>query len=405
MTGNHILIVDDEPRVAFFLSKSLEHTKQNYNVSIAHSGEEALEILNRSSIDLLVTDLRMPGIDGLELMRWVRASSPHTRTILITAYGNDKVEAEARRLEIYRYITKPFNMDDFTKAVQEALRDVAVSQPGLVVLSDKSFEVIAQHLEDLSRDVGAQCIFLADMLGQRLVEVGVTKGFDSTTVLSLLAGGFATTSELARYLGSEKAINLNFYEGARYEIYSANVGNNLFLAMLYDRKGKASRVGLVWLYTRRAIKRLLAILSTADAVAPAQPLDAEFSASLMTELDSLFPGTPTQEQEKRDPVPTPYLADQTGAGQPPPLAGLDEQPLSTPALGEAEQATIPVPIEVKGPVLRADVPPVAGGPALSPPSEKMDSEEELIDLETAIARGILPPHLSSGQEQDHTQEK
>jgi len=402
MTGNHILIVDDEPRVAFFLSKSLEHTKQNYNVSIAHSGEEALEILNRSSIDLLVTDLRMPGIDGLELMRWVRASSPHTRTILMTAYGNNKVEAEARRLEAYRYITKPFNMDDFTKAVQEALRDVAVSQPGLVALSDKSFEVIAQHLEDLSRDVGAQCIFLADMLGQRLVEVGVTKGFDSTTVLSLLAGGFATTSELARYLGSEKAINLNFYEGARYEIYSANVGDNLFLAMLYDRKGKASRVGLVWLYTRRAIEQLLAILSTADAVAPAQPLDAEFSASLMTELDSLFPGTPTQEQEKREPVPASYLADQTDAGQPP-LAGLDEQPLSTPTLGEAEQATMPVPIEVKESVLRVDVPPVAGGPALSPPPEKVDSEEELIDLETAIAPGILPPHLSSGQ--DHTQEK
>jgi CheY-like chemotaxis protein len=411
MTSNHILIVDDEPRVAFFLSKSLEHAEQDYRVSIAHSGEEALEVLNHSSVDLLVTDLRMPGISGLELMRWVRASSPQTRTILITAYGDDEVKAEANRLEAYRYITKPFNVADFTEAVQEALRDMAISQPGLVVLSDESFEAITRQLEDLRREVGAQCIFLADMLGQRLVEVGVTRGMDSVTLLSLLAGGFATTSELARHIGSDRSVNLNFHEGTRYEIYSATVGDNLFLAMLYDRKGRASRVGIVWLYTRRTIEHLLAILSTADTVAPAQSLDADFGSSLMTELNSLFPGLPGQGEG--EPIAAPHArGEETRAGQT--AAGR----LSPTVPSE------PVLSAVEGPVLSADGTSGAEGPAPSAlalseakeaerplpgspptaqelerrPPDREEPEEELFDMETAIARGIIPPGLGIGQE-------
>jgi CheY-like chemotaxis protein len=419
MANSHILIVDDEPRVAFFLSKSLEHTKQDYHISAAHSGEEALEILNRASVDLLVTDLRMPGISGLELMRWVRASSPQTRTILITAYGNDEVEAEAHRLEAYRYITKPFNLDEFAQAVQEALRGVAISRPGLVVLSDESFEAIAQQLEDLRREVGAQCIFLADMLGQRLAEVGISKGLDSVTLLSLLAGGFATTGELARHTGSEQAINLNFHEGTRYEIYSANVGENLFLAMVYDRKGRSSRVGLVWLYTRRAIERLLTVLSTADAVAPAQPLDADFGSSLMTELDSLFPGSPGQGEA--EPAPAAFLSGdgpdalQTDAGQLSPAAPRE----LTEDADETSRVRRPALRPVERPAPSAFERPAPSGPSQSeasreaktlspstPPAEEsemeprveVESDEELLDLETAIARGIIPPNLGVGQE-------
>ena len=160
MTTRHILIVDDEPRVAFFLSKALEHADQEYRVSVAHSGEEALETLNRAPVDLLVTDLRMPGINGLELMRWVRASKPQTRTILITAYGNDEVETEAHRLEAYRYITKPFSLDAFTQVAQEALSDMAVSQPGMVVLSPVNIEVEAL----VCRDTRRTCVYTLPVL-------------------------------------------------------------------------------------------------------------------------------------------------------------------------------------------------------------------------------------------------
>ncbi len=352
MTTRHILIVDDEPKVAFFLGRAMERSDENYRVSVAHSGEEALEVLNRSHVDLLITDLRMPGISGLELIRWVQASSPQTRTILITAYGSDQVEAEARRLEAYHYITKPFDIGDFTQAAQEALRDVAISQPGFTILSDKSFEAITRQLEDLRHDVGAQCIFLADMLGQRLAEVGVTTRLDVAALLSLLAGGFATTNTLARHFGSGQSVNLNFHEGTRYEIYSANIGDNLFLTMVYDRRVQASRIGLVWLYTRRTIEGLLSILSTAEAPAPAQSLDTDFGSSLMTEQDTLLTDSP-------HPSPPP------------------------PEEGALQPSHLPPEEETLEPNL-SHLPPMGGTEG---------GKQELFDIETAIAQGLIPANL------------
>ncbi len=357
MRTKHILIVDDEPKVAFFLSKALERSGQNYRVETTQSGEEALEVLSRTSVDLLVTDLRMPGISGLDLIRRVRASSPQTRTILITAYGSDEVETEARRLEAYRYITKPFDIGDFTEAVQGALGDVAISQPGLTVLSDKTFDAITQQLDNLRQDIGARCILLADMQGQCLATVGYTEDLKSATLLALLAGGFATSGELAHQFGDEEAVNLNFYQGTRHEIYSANVGENLFVALVYDRETQASRIGIVWLYTQRMIERLLPILSTARDEPAGEAMDAGFGSAVMTELDTLFSEEPT--------APT---GSQTASQTAPPTSSPP-----TPA-----QRTQKAPKE-------------APSKPLQHRKEKMGkSKQELFSLEEAIERGLLP---------------
>jgi CheY-like chemotaxis protein len=124
-----ILVVDDEKTVAFFLSETLAELGLEYQVETACSAEDALSKIAIEPFSLVITDLRMPGISGLELIRQVRQISPGTRTILITAYGDDEVEAEARRLGVYDYITKPFQMDRFTQMVERALlRDMLVPQ-------------------------------------------------------------------------------------------------------------------------------------------------------------------------------------------------------------------------------------------------------------------------------------
>jgi DNA-binding NtrC family response regulator len=71
--------------------------------------------------DLVVTDLCIPDIGGLEIIQHLHQVSPQANAILITAYGGDKVEAEVRRLGICGYLTKPFDMEDFARAVREAL--------------------------------------------------------------------------------------------------------------------------------------------------------------------------------------------------------------------------------------------------------------------------------------------
>jgi DNA-binding NtrC family response regulator len=122
MSIQHILLVDDEPNLAYSLREVLTHSSQNYRVSVAHFGAEALSILGGQPVDLLVTDLRMPGISGLELIQQVQEIDPHTRTILITAFGSPEIEDRARELGAF-YLPKPFDLFKFATVVERILND------------------------------------------------------------------------------------------------------------------------------------------------------------------------------------------------------------------------------------------------------------------------------------------
>jgi DNA-binding NtrC family response regulator len=120
--GKNILVVDDEESVAFFLSENLSALTPAYSVKTAYSGEEALDKVAIEAFDLVVTDLRMPGLSGLELIQKVRAMQPKTQAILITAYGNEDIKSAAHHIGACCYITKPFKMEQFTHMVYAILQ-------------------------------------------------------------------------------------------------------------------------------------------------------------------------------------------------------------------------------------------------------------------------------------------
>jgi CheY-like chemotaxis protein len=379
MSKKHILIVDDEPKLALFLSKMLACSNRSHQVSTANSGEQALEVLKSTPIDLLITDLRMPGITGLDLIRWVRTFSPETRTILMTAYGSDHVEERVRQMEVYRYITKPFNSSDIAQTVEEALREVAINQPGMVVLSDQSFETIAGKLEGLKYDLGAMCILLADMQGQLLVSVGNNEDVESSTLLALLSGGFVTSAEIARQFGNGKSLDLHFHEGSRYEMYSANVGEGLFLAIIYDRHVQTSRIGMVWLYTRRTVEDLLAYMATLNDTLPTQTLDVDFGSSLMAEIDSAF-GELSDAASSEPPATSTTPETNTLTSPPhPPAVAAGRSPSATRLSTHTPATATPA---VNSPLINEST---AG--AIKP------AKPDLFDLETAIKLGIIPSAL------------
>ena len=383
MSKKQILIVDDEPRLALFLSKMLACSNPNHQVSTANSGEKALEILKSTPIDLLITDLRMPGVTGLDLIHWVRTFSPQTRTILMTAYGGDSVEERVRQLEVYRYITKPFESSDIARTVEEALREVAINQPGMVVLSAQSFEIIAGKLESLKYDLGAMCILLADMQGQLLVNVGNTEGLELSTLLALLSGGFVTSAEIARQYGNGESLNLHFHEGSRYEMYSTNVGDGLFIAILYDRHVQTSRIGMVWLYTRRTVEDLLSYFSTLKDTVSFQTLDDDFGSSLMAEIDSAFGKSPVVALTENVSAPSTPGAN---AAEVPPTRDITRPSLQKSASRPAGN-----------PQARPQFDAVAASRSLSSTSSTVDkpnrSGPDLFDIEAAIELGIIPSDL------------
>jgi DNA-binding NtrC family response regulator len=114
-----ILVVDDQENVRSALVELLH--RNNYQVSDAGSGEEALELLTSSAFDVIITDVRMNGISGLDLLKLVRQESPATQIIILTGYGSYHDAVEATKQGAFYYLTKPFHHEDILIIVSKAL--------------------------------------------------------------------------------------------------------------------------------------------------------------------------------------------------------------------------------------------------------------------------------------------
>ncbi len=119
--SQRILIVDNEPGVIYFLAENLADLGPDYEIETCQSGEEALVQATIKRFDLVITDFRMPGINGLQLIRFLRDQQPRIKLILMTAYGDQSVALMARQLQLNGYITKPFEMEEMLTTVKTVL--------------------------------------------------------------------------------------------------------------------------------------------------------------------------------------------------------------------------------------------------------------------------------------------
>jgi DNA-binding response OmpR family regulator len=258
-----ILLVDDEPKIGVSLKESLEALGQDYAVSHVLSAEAALAMLAADPIDLVVTDLRMPGLSGLDLLTRVRRDQPQLPTILITAYGSDEVAAASRRLQTSRYLTKPFQIEEFVRTVQEVLaQPPAERSPG--TLTSKKLECLTQRLQDLRLEANVDSVLLADAAGQLLAEIGTTEGVEAAEMIEPLRSCFKVPAAIAQQWHEERPFNLLYHEGVRFDLCASNVSANLFVVMVFDRRQGPTRIGVVWLYLKRAILDLQNMLLRAD---------------------------------------------------------------------------------------------------------------------------------------------
>ncbi len=114
-----ILVVDDDLVAAELLSEVL--AREGYRVEAVTSGMEAVEVSKKISFDMIITDLKMPGMNGIEVLRAFKKAQPHSITIVITAFGSFETAMEAIRNGAYDYISKPFRMDEIKAKVRRGL--------------------------------------------------------------------------------------------------------------------------------------------------------------------------------------------------------------------------------------------------------------------------------------------
>ena len=115
-----ILIVDDEKD--FVEMFSLRLTGQGEKVSAAYSGQEALDLLEKTAIDVVILDIRMPGMDGIETLKKIKASYPLVEVILLTGHGSTETAVEGMKEGAFDYLMKPADFEDINDKLAHAFK-------------------------------------------------------------------------------------------------------------------------------------------------------------------------------------------------------------------------------------------------------------------------------------------
>ena len=158
MKKNRILIVDDDHAMRLALSESLESC--GYDIVAAENGREALELFWKGKFDLVVTDMKMPGMTGIEVLRGVKKLSPEIPVILITAYGTVGTAVEAMKEGAAEFIMKPFSLDDLEAVVKHVLNTFTkkplqkqeIMQPAQrIITKDPKFISIIEMLKNVAK--------------------------------------------------------------------------------------------------------------------------------------------------------------------------------------------------------------------------------------------------------------
>ncbi|MBI4560771.1 MAG: sigma-54-dependent Fis family transcriptional regulator, partial [Candidatus Rokubacteria bacterium] len=135
-----LLVADDDPAVRESLERSL--TREGYRVVLASDGQAALERLQGGGVDLVLADLRMPGLNGLELLRAAKVVAPEVDVIMLTAFGTVEEAVKAMKDGAYDFLTKPFQRNQLFRLVRQALERRALIQEN---------RALQRRLDDLLR--------------------------------------------------------------------------------------------------------------------------------------------------------------------------------------------------------------------------------------------------------------
>jgi response regulator RpfG family c-di-GMP phosphodiesterase len=150
-----ILIVDDEPKICQFLEVLLR--REGHEVSSVYNATEALRHVQQNALDLVITDLKMPGMDGFELVRQIKASQPNLPIIMITGYATVETAVSALRVGVEDYVTKPFNVEELRRVIGRTLeaRGMARENQNLVELLGQVQEQLAHHQTSITQPMPA----------------------------------------------------------------------------------------------------------------------------------------------------------------------------------------------------------------------------------------------------------
>lgn len=139
----HVLLMEDEGSLAKGLAMVMR--EEGYDVDLAASGRGALAQFQKSDFDLLVADLRLPDIDGMEVIKQVKGKKPKTNVVIITGYPTVSSAVQAVKIGVSDYLRKPFTEDEFMTAVKSALRESKKASLGALLVETQRDRLIQRE--------------------------------------------------------------------------------------------------------------------------------------------------------------------------------------------------------------------------------------------------------------------
>lgn len=286
MDAKQVLIVEDQLQSARVLRDGLESLQAGFVIHEATSAEDALKLLDMHGCDLLIADVLLPGISGLELMQHAEKRNPQTRTILVSGVRDPEIRQKVAQAGAHAFFFKPLELADFLDAVERVLGLVdGVLPDEMQVFKDKLASAeepvgnIAQYMSDLRFNLQADCVGLINERGQILARAGSLPDVQiETTMMPDLMSAFFAAGRVAAHSGAPKVDDLMIFRTPNYHMHLSSIASNYAL-LIVTQPLQAVQLAALSEATQKALERVgpqLARLEIAlrPTAAPAEPVPA-----------------------------------------------------------------------------------------------------------------------------------
>ena len=304
MSAKRVLIVDDQRDIRQLLRDSIQLLGGNIDIVDVPSGEEAMLVISRQHFDLLVTDVRLAGMSGLELVRKVRKRNPGLKVILVTGMTDIEIRQQVSQAGAEAFFFKPVEIASFQSAVMNCLEPKEASGDGTPhkegTIIEKPAKVdSASRLERLRASLEADCVLWVDASGEVLERSeGCPAGLDENELVQSVLEGEKVWAALNNLLGDRGSRDYSAFWGIPYRLHlcKSTVGHMLIALTCTTEVNSSEETA------RRLMTEAAAVLETESAdtsladVAPQEgpsdkteeepPLDE----ADLSELDMVFQG-------------------------------------------------------------------------------------------------------------------
>jgi len=223
-----VLIVDDHQEIRTVLRANLETLEVDLDLIDVPTGEEAIVEVVGTGVDLMIADVGLPGLSGVELYRKLKSTYPDMKVIIITGLEDEEVRQEIAELDLEAFFFKPLRMPEFLNAVRISLGLDPVEdelEEDLIKLRKKNLHKdVTNRIADLRGELGAISIVVIEDGGVIGAETGVMPdSIYETHVIPLLLTVFGTTNKISYYLGNENPKSTWYFAGDKYDVFWSHI--------------------------------------------------------------------------------------------------------------------------------------------------------------------------------------